>query len=797
MIFRRGLLAALFVSVITGAAGTVSAQVDESDLAETTLTAAAAEVEGATMQVEFSRNQNGLDDSLLVSSVTDCPAEAPRLFVQITDSETGGILASSTFVITSTPLSWGPVDLAFRSDASGVLLVEAFCLNAEWEQILVYEPFNFNRFPTDERNRPPNLGDTSLPWWEFPDLDNDGLPDYWEEIGGVWLPGDKFVSLEQAEPDRRDLFVYIAEVRADEPGQTSRDGFGGQWNTEDRVALVEAFAAKKIALHLLGEEDTASGDSAGERGFPILSPPAAAADGAVGGVADFDALFDELAVQSSFVERGWAGAPEQGVPQLAKFGCICPAGYWRSSGLVVGSPSGRFMSSIDRSTIFDKLKTEYENRTALFGATDPQVVEALGGGNSDDPDPDPDPAKVEHLVTGIGVGTVMHELGHTLGVPAQENGGPEGADTWDPTYKSVMSYSYQWLRVPQENGDRTLDYANWTLATDEDWEMWDPSEGKLQFIRGQHGEARNLYYGAGIVDPPGELHAEPTVEEIVAGLAPEVLIAGIEHLVDRDADGVVDGDDNCLNVPNQDQADTDNDGRGDACEDDSDPPLVTPLLSSSPNENGWFNQPVTITWEVSDPEPSSGLVTPPPADTVAAIEGTTTYTSTEVCDAAGNCATGNVEVSIDTTAPVVTFLGGQPTYSVAETITITCETQDTVSGITTSQCPDLNLLAGDLGVGTQTLTGTATDAAGNTTTSTYSFTVSVDTSSLGELIEMYLDKPKYRGIRRSLQAKVDAYEFDDFVNQVEALCCTPQKGKVLSEEQAETLIFLARSLSAE
>lgn len=50
---------------------------------------------------------------------------------------------------------------------------------------------------------------------------------------------------------------------------------------------------------------------------------------------------------------------------------------------------------------------------------------------------------------------------------------------------------------------------------------------------------------------------------------------------DRDLDGILDSDDNCPDVPNADQADSDNDGIGDACEMPSDPTAMLEELRAA------------------------------------------------------------------------------------------------------------------------------------------------------------------------------------------------------------------------
>jgi hypothetical protein len=80
---------------------------------------------------------------------------------------------------------------------------------------------------------------------------------------------------------------------------------------------------------------------------------------------------------------------------------------------------------------------------------------------------------------------------------------------------------------------------------------------------------------------------------------------------------------------------------------DDQPPLVTGHPDRPANENGWYNGPVTINWNASDP---SGATQP--ADTLANIEGKdVSYTSGESCDSLGNCGTGSITLSIDSHAP--------------------------------------------------------------------------------------------------------------------------------------------------
>ena len=115
--------------------------------------------------------------------------------------------------------------------------------------------------------------------------------------------------------------------------------------------------------------------------------------------------------------------------------------------------------------------------------------------------------------------------------------------------------------------------------------------------------------------------------------------------------------------------------------DDTEPPVVTGVLAREPDHGNWYNDDVLINWSAVDPEPSSGTPTQP-EPTLADQEGVHTYTSEESCDPAGNCATGDITIKLDKTAPDL----GTPEWSAnpkaeTEATTLTVSATDNVSGV--------------------------------------------------------------------------------------------------------------------
>ncbi|MDB4894001.1 MAG: hypothetical protein JWN15_263, partial [Firmicutes bacterium] len=217
------------------------------------------------------------------------------------------------------------------------------------------------------------------------------------------------------------------------------------------------------------------------------------------------------------------------------------------------------------------------------------------------------------------------------------------------------------------------------------------------------------------------------------------------------------------------------------------------------NTNGWNNGDVTVTFTCTDA--GSGIATCPDPVTLTA-EGTGQHTTGTATDAAGNTASVTVDaVNIDKTAPEVTFAGDR-TYTIDETVTVTCTATDSLSGLAAEPCaaPLVSAPAYRLGPGTHAVSVTATDNAGNTTSAATNYTLSVTYTSLVTLINSLVPN---KGLATAFEAALRAAEaadargntpaqnaaLDAFIHQVQA-----QSGKALTAEQANLLAAWATAL---
>ena len=130
------------------------------------------------------------------------------------------------------------------------------------------------------------------------------------------------------------------------------------------------------------------------------------------------------------------------------------------------------------------------------------------------------------------------------------------------------------------------------------------------------------------------------------------------------------------------------------------------------NGNGWNNADVTVTFTCVDG--GSGIASCTAPQTVT-TEGKNQPVNGTAVDNAGNSATDPATVSIDKAAPTITAAAdrdanGNGWYKDDVTVSFTCT--DVLSGITTNGCTTAKTLGQG---GSQSASGTATDAAGNST----------------------------------------------------------------------------------
>jgi hypothetical protein len=153
---------------------------------------------------------------------------------------------------------------------------------------------------------------------------------------------------------------------------------------------------------------------------------------------------------------------------------------------------------------------------------------------------------------------------------------------------------------------------------------------------------------------------------------------------------------------------------------DNDPPTISATVSPSSNAAGWNNSPVTVTFTCSDK--TSGVASCPSPVTVS-TEGANQVISGTATDLAGNTATTSVTINLDMTPPTITGSINPPPdaggyNSSAVTVTFSCS--DALSGVASCSSPVAVITEG----AGQAVSGTATDIAGNSATTTISVNIS-------------------------------------------------------------------------
>ena len=148
--------------------------------------------------------------------------------------------------------------------------------------------------------------------------------------------------------------------------------------------------------------------------------------------------------------------------------------------------------------------------------------------------------------------------------------------------------------------------------------------------------------------------------------------------------------------------------------DDSSPPAVTPTVTGTAGEDGWYRSDVTVSWTVEEPESLPTLQTSGCEETSLTTD---TAATTLTCEAtsAGGSASPSVTIKRDTQAPTVTIEAPTATtYPQGQAVAAGYDCNDGGSGVGACAGPVANGAPIDTAsAAAKTFTVTASDRAGN------------------------------------------------------------------------------------
>jgi Tol biopolymer transport system component len=158
------------------------------------------------------------------------------------------------------------------------------------------------------------------------------------------------------------------------------------------------------------------------------------------------------------------------------------------------------------------------------------------------------------------------------------------------------------------------------------------------------------------------------------------------------------------------QLDSNADGIGDACQ-DSTPPVITPTVTGTLGDNGWYRSNVQVSWTVTDAETSVSSSTGCGAQTISTDTSGVTFTCSAT--SVGGTSSQSVTIKRDATAPIITFLNRTAPNAAGwnnSNVTVNWSCADALSGAAGSG--DSETLGSE--GANQSATGTCQDNAGNT-----------------------------------------------------------------------------------
>ncbi len=155
---------------------------------------------------------------------------------------------------------------------------------------------------------------------------------------------------------------------------------------------------------------------------------------------------------------------------------------------------------------------------------------------------------------------------------------------------------------------------------------------------------------------------------------------------------------------------------GEIASDDS-PPLIVPTVTGTIGDNDWFTSDVTVSWSVTDSE--SNITSTNGCDETVVTSDTAGTTLTCTATSEGGTASELVTIKRDATAPTLAPTVSPNPVAVNESSTATSNATEATSGVASESCDPVDTSS----IGPGSVTCTATDLAGNTSTADASYTV--------------------------------------------------------------------------
>ncbi len=160
---------------------------------------------------------------------------------------------------------------------------------------------------------------------------------------------------------------------------------------------------------------------------------------------------------------------------------------------------------------------------------------------------------------------------------------------------------------------------------------------------------------------------------------------------------------------------------------DSTPPVIQAIVKGTQGNNGWYTGNVDLTWSVSDPD--SAITSTSGCNNVSVTTDTSGKTYTCQAGSNGGNSSKSVTIKRDATPPKATIVtpDSGATYTQGQTVKASYTCSDSTSGVgsctgTVANGANLDLSA----TGSKLFSVKASDQAGNSNTSSLSYTVSAD-----------------------------------------------------------------------